>query len=147
MLFSGQTALPPFVANAAGYSVETLVLLMACKGLAYAVSLSAFRGGPIFPALFLGAAGGVAVSHLPGMALVPAIGMGMGAMCAVMLRLPLTAVLVVTLLLLADGIAVMPVVIVAVVVAYVASARLAPAPAAAPREASEPVAAGDVATS
>jgi len=127
VLFSGQAALGPLIANAAGYSVGTLVLLMACKGLAYAACLSGFRGGPVFPAMFLGAAGGIALSHLPGLALVPAAGMGIGAMCAAMLRLPLTSVLLATLLLLSDGLAIMPVVIVAVVVAYVASVRLAPA--------------------
>ena len=47
-------------------------------------------------------------------------------MTTVMLRLPLTSVSLATLLLGADGVAVMPLVIVAVVVAYVASARLAP---------------------
>jgi hypothetical protein len=55
--------------------------------------------------------------------------MGIGAMCAVLLRLPMTSVLLATLLLSADGLAVMPLVIVAVVVAYLVSARLLPAPA------------------
>ena len=58
--------------------------------------------------------------------------MGIGAMCAVMLRLPMTSVLLATLLLSSDGLAVMPEVIVAVAVAYVASAWLAPPPAASP---------------
>jgi hypothetical protein len=53
-------------------------------------------------------------------------------MCAVMLRLPLTSVLLATVLLSSDGLEVTPLVIVAVVVAYVASARLAPSPAPAP---------------
>ena len=57
--------------------------------------------------------------------------MGIGAMSAVMLRLPLTSVLLATVLLSSDALAVTPLAIVAVVVAYVASARLAPAPAAA----------------
>jgi hypothetical protein len=57
--------------------------------------------------------------------------MGIGAMTVVMLRLPLTSVLLATLLLGSDGVAVMPLVIVAVVVAYVISARLTPGPAAA----------------
>jgi H+/Cl- antiporter ClcA len=131
VLFSGQSALAPLVAGAAGYSAGALVLLFVCKGLAYGVSLSAFRGGPVFPAIFLGAAGGIALSHLPGLPLVTAVGMGIGAMTASMLRLPLTAVLLTTLLLVADGIAVMPVVIVAVVVAYVVTARLTPAKVAA----------------
>ena len=126
VLFSGQTSLGPLIAGAAGYSAAALALLTLCKGLAYGVSLSSFRGGPVFPAMFVGAAGGIALSHLPGLALVPAAGMGIGAMSAVMLRLPLTSVLLATLLLLSDGLAIMPLVIVAVVVAYVASARLAP---------------------
>ncbi len=126
VLFSGQSALGPLIAHAADYSVAALMLLLACKGLAYSVSLSGFRGGPVFPAMFLGAAGGIAMSHLPGLPLVPAVAMGIGAMCAVMLSLPMTSVLLATLLLLSDGLAVMPLVIVAVVVAYVVSARLIP---------------------
>jgi H+/Cl- antiporter ClcA len=130
VLFSGQSGLNPLISQAASYSVGTLALLVACKGLAYGVSLSAFRGGPVFPSLYLGAAGGIALSHLPGMSLVPGVAMGIGAMSAVMLTLPLTSVMLATLLLFSDGIAVMPLVIVAVVVATVISARLAPAAAA-----------------
>ncbi len=132
VLFSGQSALGPFITKSASYTVGALLLLLACKGLAYGVSLSGFRGGPIFPAMFLGAAGGVALSHLPGLPLVDGVAMGMGAMTVVMLRLPLTSVLLASLLLASDELAVMPLVIVAVVVAYVLSARLSPAPAAAP---------------
>jgi hypothetical protein len=43
---------------------------VACNGLAYVVSLASFRGGPTFPALLIGAASGIAMSHLPGLALV-----------------------------------------------------------------------------
>ncbi len=129
VLFSGQNALGPLLVHSASYTVGALLLLLACKGAAYAVSLSGFRGGPVFPAMFAGAVGGVALSHLPGLPPVAGAAMGIGAMCAVMLRLPMTSVLLATVLLTSDGLAVMPVVIVAVVVAYVASARLAPAPA------------------
>ena len=127
VLFSGQTALGPLIANSASYSAGALALLLACKALAYGVSLSSFRGGPVFPALFVGAAGGMLLSHLPGLPLVAGVAMGIGAMAAVMLNLPLTSVLLATLLLASDGLAVMPLVIVAVVVAYVASARIVPA--------------------
>ena len=128
VLFSGQDALGPLVADGGSYTAAALALLVACKGLAYGGSLAAFRGGPVFPAMFIGAAGGIALSHLPGLPMVPGVAMGIGAMCVVMLRLPLTSVLLATLLLLEDGLAVMPLVIVAVAVAYVASARLAPPP-------------------
>ena len=126
VLFSGQSALGPFVSNSASYTVGALLLLLACKGVAYGVSLGAFRGGPIFPALFIGAVGGDALSHLPGLPPVAGIAMGIGAMSVVMLRLPLTSVLLASLLLASDGLVVMPLVIVAVVVAFVASARLTP---------------------
>lgn len=128
VLFSGQTALGPFVTGTAGYTVAALLLLFACKGLAYSVSMSGFRGGPTFPALFTGAVGGALLSHLPGLPLVPAVAMGIGAMSTAMLQLPLTSVLLVTLLLGSDGVAVMPLAIVAVVVAYVVSLQLTASP-------------------
>jgi H+/Cl- antiporter ClcA len=132
VLFSGQDAVNPLLAQAGSWSVGALLLLVLCKGIAYGLSLSSFRGGPVFPAIFIGAAGGVAASHLPGMELVPAVAMGIGAMSVVMLKLPLTATMLATLLMGADGLAAMPVVIVAVVVAYVLTARLTPPPAPAP---------------
>jgi len=134
VLFSGQTALGPFIGQATSYSVGALLLLLACKGLAYSVSMSSFRGGPVFPAMFTGAVGGAAMSHLPGLPLVPAVAMGIGAMSVTMLRLPLTSVLLATLLLASDGLAVMPLVIVAVVVAYVVAVRIAPSSGNSPAE-------------
>ena len=130
VLFSGQDALPSLVGGAATWSVGALLLLCACKGVAYGLSLSSFRGGPVFPAMFIGAAGGMAVADLPGLELVPAVAMGIGAMCTVMLTLPLTSTLLATILLGSDGLAAMPLVIVAVVVAYVVTAHLTPAPSA-----------------
>jgi H+/Cl- antiporter ClcA len=130
VLFSGQDALGPLIDHSADYTVGALLLLMICKAVAYGTSMSGFRGGPVFPAMFIGAAGGIAMSHLPGLPLVSGVAMGIGAMSAVMLRLPLTSVLLATVLLSSDALTVTPVAIVAVVVAYVASARLAPTPAA-----------------
>ena len=66
VLFSGQSALPELVEHASDYSVGVLVLLAACKTLAYGLSLSAFRGGPVFPAMFIGAALGIAAAGCPG---------------------------------------------------------------------------------
>lgn len=127
VLYSGQSALGSLFRESAGYSVGALLLLVLCKGLAYCVSLSAFRGGPIFPALFIGAAGGVTLSHLPGLSLTPAFAMGVGAMVVSMLRLPMTSVMLATLLMGSSGLQVMPLVIVAVVVAYLVVPRLTPA--------------------
>jgi chloride channel protein, CIC family len=130
VLFSGQNSLGPFIRDAASYGLAALLLLVACKAIGYSVSMSGFRGGPVFPAIFIGAAGGAALAHLPGLPLVPALGMGMGAMLAGMLRLPLTSVLLATVLLFSDGLAIMPLVIVAVIATYVTVLRLDPAAAA-----------------
>ncbi len=129
VLFSGQSALPGLVLKASTWTVGALVVLAIAKSIAYAFSLSAFRGGPIFPAMFIGAAIGVAGSHLPGLVLVPAVAMGIGAMATVMLKLPLTSTLLAILLFASDGLSVTPLVIVAVVVAYVLSARMPQTPA------------------
>lgn len=126
VLFSGQDQLGPLINGAAGWSVGALLLLILCKSTAYGLALSSFRGGPTFPGMFIGAAGGIALSHLPGLPMIAGVAMGIGAMSVAMLRLPLTSVLLVVLFLQGDGLQLTPVVIVAVAVSYVASARLGP---------------------
>jgi H+/Cl- antiporter ClcA len=126
VLFSGENALAPLIQNADSWTVGALALLVVTKSLAYAMSLSSFRGGPTFPAMFIGAALGVALSNLPGLPMVAGVAMGIGAMAVTMLRLPLTSVLLTVLFLQSDGVTLMPLVIVSVVVAYVASVRLTP---------------------
>jgi H+/Cl- antiporter ClcA len=127
VLFSGENTLAPLIQHAATWSVGALVLLIVCKSLAYGVSLSGFRGGPTFPGMFIGAAGGIALSHLPGLPLIDGVGLGIGAMTVVMLGgLPLTSVLLTLLFLQSDAINLISVVIVGVVVAWVASVRLSP---------------------
>jgi H+/Cl- antiporter ClcA len=138
VLFSGESALTPLIQQAGAWSVGALVLLLLCKSVAYALSLSAFRGGPTFPAMFIGAAGGIALSHLPGLPPIAGVAMGIGAMAVTMLRLPLTSVLLTVLFLAADAVTLMPLVIVAVVVAYVASVRLGPPAETPPAETSPP---------
>jgi len=122
---AGDTA--PLIQQAGAWSVGDLLLLVVCKSLAYSVSLSSFRGGPTFPGMFIGAAGGIALSHLAGLPLTAGVGMGVGAMTVVMLGgLPLTAVLLTLLFLEAEATNLISVVIVAVVVAWVTAARLSP---------------------
>jgi H+/Cl- antiporter ClcA len=140
VLFSGQTALGPLLQHPAAYGVGALLLLVACKGLAYAGALAGFRGGPTFPAMFLGAAGGTALAHLPGLDALSGAAIGMGAMTVGMLRLPLTSVLLATLFLGGDGLTVMPLVIVGVVVSYMITLRLPdPGPPAVEPAAAAPV--------
>jgi H+/Cl- antiporter ClcA len=120
VLFSGQNQLGPFVSHRASFGLGVLVLLLACKAIAYGISLGCFRGGPIFPAVFIGAAAGVALSHLPGVPAAAGIAIGMGAMIAAVVRLPMTAVLVTALLLFGNGVALLPPIILAAITAYIA---------------------------
>jgi hypothetical protein len=123
VLFSGQDAIGPLLTSADDFTLGVLALLLTCKAVAYGLSLGAFRGGPVFPATFLGAAGGIALAHLPGLPVLAGAAVGTGAMAVVVLRLPLVSVLLSTLLL-GSGIELMPVVVVAVVVAHVLTAWL-----------------------
>jgi hypothetical protein len=59
VLFSGQDQLPGLVGQAGTWSLSALAWLILFKALAYTLSLGSYRGGPTFPALFLGAAGGI----------------------------------------------------------------------------------------
>jgi H+/Cl- antiporter ClcA len=137
VLFSGQDQLPGLVQDAGTWSLGALALVLALKSLAWSISLAGFRGGPTFPGLYLGAAAGVLASHLPGMALTPAVAVGMGAAVAAVLRLPLAAVVMATLLTEKAGTGAEPLVIVGVVVAFITTlvldrvgpAAVSPAPA------------------
>ena len=144
VLFSGESAFGSLFGQASTVTLGTLALLIVFKGLAWSISLGSFRGGPTFPALFLGVAAGLMAAHLPGYAETPAVAALMGAACVAVLRLPLASVMIATLLSAKAGLAVTPLIVVAVAVAYLTSetltayvdARVGAAPAAA----SEPTA-------
>jgi H+/Cl- antiporter ClcA len=123
-LFSGQGSIGSLVANPGAWSLSALALLLAFKGLAYGLSLGSFRGGPVFPAMFLGAAGGMMAAQLPGFDLTPAVAVGIGAAVASVLRLPLSAVVLAVLLTLPAGPGASPLIIVGVVVAYLTTLAL-----------------------
>jgi len=117
---SGQMTLPVLVAEPQAWAASALVLVLLFKGVAYALSLAAFRGGAIFPAVFLGAALGVLVADLPGFGSGPAIAAGMAAATAAVMRLPIASILIVTLLLGAPVAAMLPVVLLATVIGVLA---------------------------
>jgi H+/Cl- antiporter ClcA len=121
VLFSGQDALPGLTAQAGTWSLAALTWLIVFKGIGYSLSLGSYRGGPTFPALFLGAAGGIMASHLPGFPLQPAVAVGMGAAVVGVLKLPLSAVVIATLLTTKAGPGLEPLIIVGVVVSYIAT--------------------------
>jgi H+/Cl- antiporter ClcA len=123
VLFSGQESMNALASDAATVSIGTVALLILCKGLAWGVSLGSARGGPTFPAVFLGLAGGILASHLPGFHETPAVGVLVGAMVVSMLRLPLSAI-VLALLVTQVGSASAPLVIVGVAAAYIATQLL-----------------------
>jgi H+/Cl- antiporter ClcA len=119
VLFSGQEALGPLVANPGAWSLGALALVLLFKGVGYSVSLAGFRGGPIFPALFLGGAAGIMAARLPGFETTPAVAVGIGAATSAALRLPLAGVVLATLLTQKAGLGSGPLIILGVVVAYV----------------------------
>jgi H+/Cl- antiporter ClcA len=119
VLFSGESSLDSIVATGTGWSVGALILLVLFKGAAWGISMAGFRGGPAFPALFLGAALGIAASHLPGLSLTPAVAICMAAMFVSVLRLPLSAIVLTAMLTASAGIVgVTPLVIVGTVTAF-----------------------------
>jgi H+/Cl- antiporter ClcA len=126
VLFSGQEFLGPLVTGADDWSLSALALVIGFKGIAYALSLSSFRGGPTFPAMFLGAAAGLMAAELPGFEVTPAVAVGIGAAFVAVLRLPLSAVVVATLLTAGAGAGAGPLIIVGVVTAYLVTVGLSP---------------------
>jgi hypothetical protein len=128
VLFSGQESIGPLVQHAATWSTGALAMLLACKGIAYGLALGSFRGGPVFPAMFLGTAAGVMAAQLPGFELTPAVVVGIGAATTAALRLPLSGLVIAAVLSLQAGAGAVPLAIVGVVIAYLTAQALAPKP-------------------
>jgi H+/Cl- antiporter ClcA len=124
VLFSGEAAFGSLFGQAATVSLSTLALLLLFKGLAWSISLGNFRGGPTFPALFLGVVAGLMAQHLPGYAETQAVAALTGAACVSVIRLPLASVMIATLLSAKAGLAVAPLIVVSVTVAYLISEAL-----------------------
>lgn len=116
--FSGETAMPTLLAETSALAVIAIVI---AKSLAYGVSLGGgFRGGPIFPATFIGVGVAVAVGLLitvtPVSALVVA---GMAAAVSAMLKLPFTGALLAVVIGAGAGLAVIPLAIIGGIVGVV----------------------------
>jgi H+/Cl- antiporter ClcA len=133
VLFSGQATLPELVAEG---SAGVLLLVVLVKGLAYALSLGAgFRGGPVFPAIAIGMALGVAAADvLPSFESTPAITAGIAAGAAFVLRAPFSSALLASVLVGASAPEVAPIAVLAAVVGALAAVALpdperTPAPA------------------
>jgi hypothetical protein len=124
VLFSGQDALPGLVSQASTWSVGALLLVIVCKGISYSLALGSYRGGPTFPAIYLGAAAGILMSHVPGFDLPAGVAVGIGASMVAVLRLPLSSVVVATVITFRAGTGDEPLIIVGVVTAYLVTLLL-----------------------
>ncbi|MFJ5230699.1 chloride channel protein [Kitasatospora sp. NPDC088391] len=127
---SGQATLGQLAADPHAWSVAALLALVLFKGLGWGVALGSMRGGPIFPAVLLGAALGVAAGGLPGMGTEAGLAAGLAASGAAVTKLPVTSTVLATMLLGDQAADSMPLLIVASVVAFLTATfvhRLAPA--------------------
>ena len=133
VLFSGQTAIPSVIAET---STGIVLLLLVAKALAYVVSLAAgFRGGPIFPAVFIGI--GIATLPVVWFDVSPTLAVAVGAAAgmAAQTRLILTSMLFSALLVGLQGLDATPAAVLAAAAAWLTATGLenrrqaAPAPA------------------
>lgn len=123
---SGESTLSELAQDPHAWPVGALIAVLAFKGLAYALCLGGLRGGPVFPALFLGGAAGVLLAPLPGLGLVPAMAVGMAASVTAALRLPVSGVVLVVLLL--GNVDTVALVVLAAVMSFVLVQRLPQGP-------------------
>lgn len=119
---SGQSNLGQLATDPHAWSVGSLVAVLVFKGVAYALCLGSLRGGPVFPALFLGGAMGALLAPLPGLGVVPGVAAGMAASSAAALRLPVSCVVLVVLMVGNSG--TVPVIVLAAVVSFVTTELL-----------------------
>jgi H+/Cl- antiporter ClcA len=122
VLFSGQASIPALVGET---STGIVVVLIVAKALGYSLSLaSGFRGGPIFPAVFLG----VGIATLPvvwfDMSPTFAIAAGAAAGMAAEAKLIVSAMLFGSLLVGTTGVDAIPGVVLASVAAWLVTAGL-----------------------
>jgi H+/Cl- antiporter ClcA len=122
VLFSGQASVPALVAQ---QSTSIVLLLLGAKALAYAISLGCgFRGGPVFPAIFLGVALATFAVIWFDVSPTLAIAVGAAAGMAAMTRLLLTSMLFATLLVGREGIDAVPAAVLAAAAAWLMSQAL-----------------------
>jgi H+/Cl- antiporter ClcA len=122
VLFSGQASIPALVNET---SASVVLVLLAAKGLAYAVCLGCgFRGGPVFPAIFLG----IALTMLTVIAFdtSPTFAVAVGAAAGVtaVTRLLFVSVLFAMLLVGSNGLDATPAAVLAAAAAWVAMKAL-----------------------
>jgi H+/Cl- antiporter ClcA len=124
ILFSGQSAIPELIQES---TTSVLLLILVAKAAAYAVSLACgFRGGPIFPAVFLGI--GIATLPVVWFDVSPTLAIAVGAASgmAAQTRFALTSMLFGALLVGSAGIDAVPAAVLATVAAWLTANVLEP---------------------
>ena len=122
VLFSGQAAVPHIVAED---SAAIVLVVVAAKALGYAICLGCgFRGGPVFPAIFLGV--GLAMLAVIAFDVSPtlAVSVGAGAGMAAGTRLVFASLLFAALLVGTPGLDAVPATVLAVVAAWLTATVL-----------------------
>ncbi len=126
VLFSGQASLPALLEE---QSIKIVLILLVAKGIGYAICLGCgFRGGPVFPAIYLGVALTWVIGIATDMSTTAALAIGASAGVAAMTRMLLTSALLGTLLVGTAGIDATPVAVLAAATAWVAVNALDPVP-------------------
>jgi H+/Cl- antiporter ClcA len=123
ILFSGQSAIPDLVAES---STAVLLSILLVKTIAYAISLGCgFRGGPIFPAVFLGI--GVAMLPVLWFDVSPTLAVAVGAAAGMagQTRFILTSMLFASLLVAGPGTDAVPAAVFAAAAAWLTATALA----------------------
>jgi H+/Cl- antiporter ClcA len=117
VLFSGQTSIPTLLSTGTEWGLVAVVL---AKALAYAISLgSGFRGGPVFPAIFIGTAVAVVIGDAIGMSPTAAVAIGAACGMAAFTRLVVTSLLFAVLLTGVNGAGAIPAATLATVTAWI----------------------------
>jgi len=140
VLFSGQASIPALVSES---SLIALVVLVIAKAAAYVVSLATgFRGGPIFPAVFLGVNVAAFAVELFGTSPTFAIAIGCAAGMAAQTRSVVTSMLFAALLVGSGGFDAIAGAVFATVASWLTVQALDPPAAVQPEGQSQPAPAG-----
>jgi H+/Cl- antiporter ClcA len=137
VLFSGETGLSGILTQT---SAAVVVGCLFAKAIAYALSIGAgFRGGPVFPSLFLGVAVGVLMTiAFSGFSITAGVAAGVAAAAAAALRTPFTGALLGSLIVGSAGTNTVPLAIIAAVVSWLIALAVSGSVASQPETPSAP---------
>jgi H+/Cl- antiporter ClcA len=123
VLFSGQASLPAVIAEG---SAGILLVLLFGKAIAYAISLgSGFRGGPVFPAIFIGVAIASLTVTLFNVSPTLAVAVGTAAGMAAATRLLFASLIIATLLVGTSAVDTVPATVLAAAASWLTATTLA----------------------